>query len=128
MTSISDQNPIPDSAFPISILPDKSDFAAARGALDGVDDGYVSSSYFQHYLALIVTCVQRGHRTMADIMAHVAPLVGPKNAVHLPWLIEILSGPACDVHLWEWNGPEQGRHFYGPMLELKPELESAASV
>ncbi|WP_447750841.1 hypothetical protein [Sphingopyxis fribergensis] len=115
-------------AFPINLIPDAQDFASASTALDGGEEGYGSGTYFQHYIALIAACVQRGHRSVLDIMAQVAPLVGAQNAAHVPWLIEILSGPACDVHLWDWEGHEAGRYFYGPSIELKPELESLASA
>lgn len=113
--------------FRINLIPCEQDFASASTALDEGEDGYVSSAYFQHYIALIAICVQRGHRSVVDIMAQVAPLVGAQNAAHLPWLIKILSGPACDVHLWDWDGHEPGEYFYGPSIELKPELESLAA-
>ena len=113
-------------SFPINLIPDEKDFAAAQHALDSGDNDSIINGHFQHYVALIATCAQRGHRSVMEIMAHVAPIVGAKNAVHVPWLIEILSGPACDVHLWDWEGHEPGRYFYGPALELKPELESVA--
>lgn len=128
MNPISDQKPVSDCSFPINLLPDDKDFAAAQRALDNGGDDYIDLHHFQHYVALIAVCMQRGHRTMAEVMAHVAPLVGATNAMHVPWLIEILSGPANDVHLWDWDGHEPGKRFYGPVLELKPELESAASA
>lgn len=138
ITEISHSNPISDvstasaiidpASFPINLLPTAWDFTAAREALDTGDDGYVNGSYFQDYIALIATCVQRGHRSVVDIMAQVAPLVRAHNAAHVPWLIEILSGPACDVHLWDMHGHETGRYFYGPSIELKPELKSLAST
>ena len=127
MTTDLNQNQLATRVFPIDLIPSEQDFTAAREALDAGDDGYVSGSYFQDYIALIAACVQRGHRSIVDIMAQVAPLVGAQNAVHVPWLIEILSGPACDVHLWDWDGREPGRYFYGPSIELKPELESLAA-
>lgn len=128
MTTTSNQNPTSDCSFPISIMPNENDFAAANMALFDGEMDYISSTYFQHYIALIATCIQRGHRTMAEIMAYVAPLVGAENAVHVPWLIEILSGPASDVHLWDSDGPERGGYFYGPGFELKEVLERAASA
>lgn len=128
MSYESNQNKSAAYAFPINLIPNEQDFASANTALDERDEGYVSGTYFQHYIALIAACVQRGHRSVTDIMAQVAPLVGAQNAAHLPWLIEILSGPACDVHLWDMEGHEAGRYFYGPSIELKPELESLASA
>lgn len=109
----------------INLFPDDKDFAAAERALDQEDDGYISRSYFQHYVALIAVCVKRGHCQVADIVAQLAPIVGVHNAAHIPWLIEILSGPACDVHLWDWDGNEPGGCFYGPSLDLKDELRSS---
>ena len=126
MNTNSENTPLAAYPFPINLIPDGKDFAAAQRALDGSDDGGISNSYFQHYVALIAACTQRGHSSITEIMAHVAPIVGAKNAEHVPWLIEILSGPACDVHLWDWDGNEPGRYLCGPALELKPELESAA--
>ncbi len=126
MDTNSGNTPFGACPFPINLIPDEKDFAAAQGALDRGDLDGISSSYFQHYVALIAACTQRGHRSVAEITANVAPIVGAENAVHVPWLIEILSGPACDVHLWDWDGHEPGRYFYGPALELKPALESAA--
>lgn len=126
MNTKSENIPLAACSFPINLIPNREDFAAAQRALDSGDDGYISGSYFQNYVALIAACTQRGHRSMAEIMAHVAPIVGAENAVHIPWLIQILSGPAYDVHLWDWDGQEPDRYFYGPTLELKPSLASAA--
>lgn len=114
--------------FMINLFPTDEDFAAAERALDDGEDGYISSTYFQHYVALIAVCVRRGHCQVADIVARLSPIVGAKNAVHIPWLIEILSGPACDVHLWDWDGHGPGGSFYGPSLELKDELHSSPPI
>ncbi|NYF33804.1 hypothetical protein [Sphingopyxis sp. JAI108] len=112
----------------INLFPNDEDFAVAERALDDGEDSYISSNYFQHYVALVAVCVRRGHRQVADIVARLSPIVGAKNAVHIPWLIEILSGPACDVHLWDWDGDEPGGRFYGPSLDLKDELHSPQPI
>lgn len=117
-----------EEAFPINLLPTANHFIAANKVLDERHDGYASDSVFQNYIALIAICVQRGHRSIVDIVAQVAPLVGAHNAPHVPWLIEILSGPACDAHLWDWEGFDKGGCFYGPTIELKTELASRAST
>lgn len=128
MNNISDQDQISDCAFPISLIPDEQDFIAARIALYDGEHECISGDYFQHYVAMIATCVRRGHRSVADIVAQIAPVVGADNAAHLPWLMQILSGPARDVHLWDWEGHDAGRCFYGPTIELKLELENLASA
>lgn len=102
----------------INILPQLSDFEDAEATLGNGRIADVDCTYFQYYIALIATCVRRGHSHVSDIMAQIAPIVGSKNAEHLVWLIDILSGPANDVHLWDWNGPAAGKGSYGPDLFL----------
>lgn len=123
IASIDDQKTHHDEIVGINLLPSEGDLIAAEIAVDTGSGDELDLSLFQTYVALIAACVLRGHNHVGDIVARLAPIVGADNAVHLIWLIEILSGPAADVHLWEWNKPEPGMFLHGPALHLKPELE-----
>lgn len=110
--------------FPINLLPSESDFAEAELDLDPdrEETPFASGRYFQQYVALIAICVRHGHRHVADIVGQLAPIVGSQNIGHVIWLIEILSGPAADIHLWDWEKPDNHMFMHGPELQLKPGL------
>jgi hypothetical protein len=113
----------PHSQANLNLLPDEQDFRVAEKALSGEHVGEIDNTYFQHYVALIATCVQQGDRHVGEIMARVAPIIGAKSASHLAWFIDILTGPAQDVHLWYLEEHEQGMSLYGPAMYLQPALE-----
>lgn len=112
----------------INIFPTEEDFTCAEMALDMGDVENVNLRYFQHYVALIAMCVRRGHKHVADIVGQLAPLIGSENADHVIWLIEVLSGPASDVHFWDEEGADWGKQSRGSAIYLKPELDGPAST
>lgn len=106
----------------INLMPSSDCFAMAEMLLDEKQPRHEHIFWFQPLVALIITCIRRGHNRSADIAARVAAVVGPKHAPHILWLIDILSGPAIDAHPWDHVIEEDFVHLHGLPLELSPDL------
>lgn len=93
-------------------------------ALDNDKPEEISGLMFQQLVALITIAIYRGDDRIADLVRSLSPILGKKHAPHLVWFFEILSGPACEINLWDWQ-PVKGPTFLsGAVLYLNPPMGS----